>query len=66
MHSHCISLYLLAGILAAPDPKGMRQLRGTLHRGDLAISDFVTADGPSALLDVIAEVVAKPKLVSRK
>ena len=49
-------------ILAAPDPKGLRELRGTLRRGQMDIGDFVSADGPSALLDVINEVVAKPKL----
>ena len=49
-------------ILAAPDPAGLRELRGTLRRGQMDIGDFVSADGPSALLDVISEVVAKPKL----
>ena len=49
-------------ILAAPDPKGLRELRGTLRRGAMDVRDFVSADGPSALLDVVSEVVAKPKL----
>ena len=49
-------------ILTAPDPKGLRELRGTLRRGQMDVNDFVSADGPSALLDVIAEVQCKPRL----
>ena len=56
------SLYASMQILAAPDPKGLRELRGTLRRGDLNVTDFNDADGPNALLDVVGEVIAKPKL----
>eukprot|EP00962_Isochrysis_galbana_P016213 scaffold4636_cov81-Isochrysis_galbana.AAC.6 len=49
-------------ILSNPDAKGMRTLQGTLKRGVMDIGDFVDADGPSALLDVVSDVLAKPTM----
>jgi hypothetical protein len=49
-------------ILSNPDAKGMRTLQGTLKRGLMDIGDFVDADGPSALLDVVSDVIAKPTM----
>jgi len=49
-------------ILLNPDAKGMRTLQGTLKRGVMDITDFVDADGPSALLDVVSDVIAKPSM----
>ena len=46
--------------MAGSGAQGLRELRGTLRRGAMDIGDFVSADGPSALLDVISEVIAKP------
>ena len=61
-HSAALANPLMSSmrILAAPDPKGLRELRGTMRRGALNMGEFISADGPSALLDVISEVVAKP------
>ena len=56
------SVHASMQILATPNPEGLRELRGTMRRGQMDIGAFVAADGASALLDVIAEVQAKPKL----
>lgn len=40
----------------------MRTLKGTLKRGMMDVADFVDADGPAALLDVVSDVLAKPKM----
>ena len=40
----------------------MGTLNGALKLGQLKIDEFVDADGPSALLDVVAETTCKPKL----
>jgi hypothetical protein len=47
-------------ILAAPDAVGLRELNGTLRGRKFDMKKFVACDGPQALLDVIAEVQAKP------
>lgn len=54
-------LYMSMQVLADPHPKGFQTLKGELKRGQINVSAFVAADGPAALLDVLAEVSAKPK-----
>eukprot|EP00908_Phaeocystis_cordata_P006541 Transcript_17161.p2 GENE.Transcript_17161~~Transcript_17161.p2 ORF type:complete len:470 (-),score=182.04 Transcript_17161:19-1428(-) len=49
-------------ILANPNAQAMGTLNGALKLGQLKIDEFVDADGPSALLDVVAETTCKPKL----
>jgi len=49
-------------ILANPNAQTMGTLNGALKLGHFDISEFVDADGPSALLDVVAEVTCKPKM----
>jgi hypothetical protein len=44
------------------DAQAMGTLNGALKLGQLKIDEFVDADGPSALLDVVAETTCKPKL----
>ena len=48
-------------ILAAPDAQGLKELHGTLRGRKFDMKKFVANDGPQALLDVVAEVQAKPK-----
>ena len=40
----------------------MGTLNGALKMGQLDMSEFIEEDGPSALLDVVAEVTCKPKM----
>jgi len=61
MLSSADTLHRSMQVLAAPNPKGMRTLKGELKRGQVTISDFVAADGPAALIDVVHEVSAKQK-----
>ena len=49
-------------VLRDPNPQGLRTLKGDLKKGQVDVSEFVTADGPSALIDVMAEVSSKPKM----
>ena len=44
------------------DAQTMGTLHGALKMGQIDMSEFVDADGPSALLDVVAEVTCKPKM----
>ena len=44
------------------DAQTMGTLNGALKMGQLDMSEFIEEDGPSALLDVVAEVTCKPKM----
>ena len=44
------------------DAATMGTLNGALKMGQLDMSEFIEEDGPSALLDVVAEVTCKPKM----
>ena len=47
---------------ATADAATMGTLNGALKMGQLDMSEFIEEDGPSALLDVVAEVTCKPKM----